>query len=184
MCNGPPPASGDNRLKTLRLALTCAGVLFLAAGCGPEFGDEQYAMSMAPEQGTVRGTADRVTARTLRRQALLASVKAPDCEAPKRTAETVTTERRSSAAKPSGQKVAALDQKLASTDANTGGASASSGQSAPKAQDAPATELETRIKLEYERACYKQAEAATRARFHKLQVAVREMTKRQQAAGP
>lgn len=181
MCNGPPPASGDICLKTLRLALACAGVLILAAGCGPEF-DEQY--GMAPAERSARGTADRVTARTVPRQALLASVKAPDCEAPKRTAEAAATERRSTAAKPSGQKVAALDQKLASTDASAGSAAASSAQAAPKAQDAAATEMEARIKLEYERACYKQAEAATRARLYKLQVAMRELVKQQQAAAP
>jgi hypothetical protein len=169
-------------LKTFRLVLACAGVLFLEAGCGAEFSDEQY--SMAPTERSVRGTADRVTARTMPSRALLASVKAPDCEAPKRTAEAAVTERRSTAAKPSGQKVAALDQKMTSSDVTTGGAAASSAQAAPKAQDTAATEMETRIKLEYERACYKQAEAATRARLHKLQVAMRELVKRQQAAGP
>ena len=184
MGNGRSPPSGDIlRLKRLRLALACAGVLVIATGCGPEFGEEQY--GIAPAERPARATADRVTARTMPRQALLASAKAPDCEAPKRTAETAIMERHPMAAKVSdGRKVAALDQKLASTDASAGGASTSSAQAAPKVQDTAATEMEARIKLEYERACYKQAEAATRARLSKLQVAVRELVKRQQAAAP
>ncbi|MFM9849983.1 MAG: hypothetical protein ACKVP3_22860 [Hyphomicrobiaceae bacterium] len=172
-------------MKPLRLALACAGVLTLAAGCGPEYSED--ALSMAPaERSTVRGTADRAAAsRSIPLQALLVSAKAPDCEAPKRTPEAAVIEHRPTASKSSDRrKVAAIDQKMVATDANTGSAFVSSAQAAPKAQDAAATDLEARIKLEYERACYKQAEAATRARLSRLQTAMREFVKRQQAAVP
>ena len=171
----------------MRLALACAGVISLTAACGPEYNEEDYALSIAPAQrSTARGTADRATAsRSIPSQALLVSAKAPDCEAPKRTPEAAVIEHRPTAPKSSDRrKVAAIDQKMVATDANTGSAFASSAQAAPKAQDAGATELETRIKLEYERACYKQAEAATRARLSRLQTAMREFVKRQQAATP
>jgi hypothetical protein len=189
MCNGPPPPSADvcRLWKPLRLALACAGVLSLTAACGPEYDEEHYALSMAPaERSTARGTAARSTAsRPVPMQALLVSAKAPDCEAPKRTPEAAIIEHRTTASKfPDSRKVAAIDQKMVATDANTGSAFMSSPQEAPKAQDAGATELETRVKLEYERACYKQAEAATRARLSKLQTAMREFVKRQQAAAP
>lgn len=187
MWNGPPPPSADIcRLKPLRLALACAGVLILAAGCGPEYDEEHSALSMAPAQKSSRGMADRSTAsRSIPLQALLVSAKAPDCEAPKRTPEAAIIEYRPTASKSSnGRKVAAINQKMVATDANRGSAFVSSPQAAPKAQDAAATELEARVKLEYERACYKQAEAATRARLSKLQTTMREFVKHQQAAAP
>ena len=175
--------SGEVRrfsLRPWRLALACAGVLTLAAGGGPEYDDEHYAMSMAPTPGAAeRGRATRSI--PLPNQALLAAVKAPECETPKVTPEVALSEQR-----PTGSN-ATDSTKTAATE--TASAIVPPVQAAPsaKGQETAAADLEKRIALEYERACYKQAEAATRARLRKLQVAVREtitFVKRQQERSP
>ena len=62
-----------------------------------------------------------------------------------------------------------------STDAHAVTASAATPPANPAgARDHANSDLEARIALEYERACYKQAEARVRARLHKLQLSVNE----------
>lgn len=181
MCHGPPPPAADAcRLKPLRLVLACAGILTLAAGCGPEFGEEHYAMSMAPTPETAGR--DRATRSVpLPNQTLLAAMKPPECEAPKVTPEVAFSEQRPTDSN------AGDSQKPAATETASAIVPSAQAASSGTGQGTAASDLETRIALEYERACYKRAEATARARLRKLQVAVRDritFVKRQQESAP
>lgn len=130
------------------------GALVLAlAGCAPDYVDYGYAVSdnvvAAPRKPPA---AKRISAPS---QALLTPEHKPDCEADAAVAER---------AKSPPTRVARREGEEA--PANTSDVSDAQRPTPPSAADA---DLALRIKLEYERECYKQAEGRVRARLQQLQ---------------
>lgn len=138
-------------------------ILVLAAtligACVPEHGEEDYAMSAVTKQRPIdRARAAKLASLTNR--ALLTPARPPACGS-RQAAEPVEDAR-------SFHQLTSSDSKAA--------AATPPANPAP-ARDQAASDLEIRIALEYERACYKQAEARVRARLNKLQLSVSEAIK-------
>jgi hypothetical protein len=111
-------------------------------------------------------------------QALLTPPKAPECGA---------RDRPQQAAQSQQTIVGSEGQKASAASGTATVSSAETARPAQAAANSQPSELEERIALEYERACYKQAEARIRARLLRLQVSVNETiraVKRRQELSP
>ncbi len=124
------------------LALT-AGVLALA-GCAPEYDDYAYAVSDAAVAAPRKPAGRRMPA------SLLTPERKPDCEPDAAMAQKAPPAR------------------VAQREREDGAATAA-GMTYAQQPPAADAELALRIRLEYERECYKQAEGRVRARLQKLQ---------------
>jgi len=137
-----------------RSRLAAAACVLALAGCAPEYGDYGYAVSDSAIAAPKKPTTRRVPAPS---QALLTPERKPDCEADAAIAETAQT----------------APARIARREREDASASASdvSDPQRPVAPPPPAAaaDLALRIKLEYERECYKQAEGRVRARLQRLQ---------------
>ena len=170
------PTSGRRRLTGLVLAALC---LTTSAGCAPDYVDYPYDMS---DTAIAHRKAKKIATQTsipVPEQALLAAPKAPNCE---------TKVEASDAKAPAQQQAptpvlvthrASTDQPAPNAEASDAAPPAAPAPVSPPAEAAAApTEaaLATRIKLEYERECYRQAERM-RDRLRLLQVSANETIK-------
>jgi hypothetical protein len=153
------------------LALLLAATL--VGACVPEHGEEDYAMSGVTRQRPIeRARAAKLAALTDR--ALLTPARPPACGS--RAAAEPREDGRAFHQLTSSDSKAALDAPADRERKATASAATPPANPAP-ARDQAASDLEMRIALEYERACYKQAEARVRARLNKLQASVSEAIK-------
>jgi hypothetical protein len=150
------PESQKPRLPGLTFALIICAAL---AGCAQDFDfDEDYGAQPASKSSTPKRTARAKPKVPLPDNALLETPAAPDCGVSQ------------TAKRPTQAETASASAELTT-------------QSLPDSatQDANA-ELATRIKLEYERECYRQAEARVRDRLKQLQASTSQSLKAVKAA--
>ena len=148
------PASPCAASWALVLAITL--VMAALSGCAPMYHDAGYAE--AADAG-VRSRTRSKPRMPLPKAALLAPQAPPDC------GEAMTADPTAAAADP---------RRMAST---TVAEPASAAVVPPSPRVDPNATLALRIKLEYERECYRQAEARVRARLQELQGSVKETIK-------
>jgi len=128
---------------------------FLAlAGCAPEYGDYGYAISDSTVAAPRKPATRRIPGPS---QVLLTPEQKPDCDADAAVAEK---------AQSPPTRVARREQE--GRPAGTSDASSAQTAIAPPQPDAN-VDMALRIKLEYERECYKQAESRVRERLQRLQ---------------
>ena len=161
------------RLLVLGLAAT------LVCACVPEHGEEDYAMSAVTKpRRTERALATKVIA--LPDRALLTAAHPQACgsyaSAPLTTGTAPRGEERA-AHQPSSSGSKDAQDAPADADRRTTASAATPPANPASARDQAPSELEARIALEYERACYKLAEMRVRARLNRLQLSVRETIK-------
>jgi hypothetical protein len=139
-----------------RAVVICALAL---TGCAPAYSNYTDALSDAPVAGSKRQASKKAV--PLPSQALLAPQGTPDCEGKGAVAE-----------KPEGGAARVAKREGAEQ-------SASSDVSAAAVVPRPESnaDLALRIKLEYERECYRQAEARVREQLRKLQASASETIK-------
>ena len=158
MRSGPYPAEAVSRHGTFAPLCANSRVLVLAmavlgaavSGCAPSFYDDDVEMARPRVRSESR--------RPLPRAALLAPQNAPDC----------------GEAKADNPPVARDSKRMASS---LGSEASSADVVPPNADTDRNAELALRIKLEYERECYRQAEIRVRNRLRQLQGAVGETIK-------
>lgn len=152
----------------------------LVGGCIPEHEEEDYALasvtkpSRAEKVRAGAGKAGAIPDRTL-----MAAVRAPNCSSDA-AADAAGSDRHK--AGPSARQPINLGGKLmegvpAGAERQTTASLAAPVTDAASASDQASKDLAARIALEYERACYKQAEIRVRARLTKLQLSVSETIK-------
>jgi hypothetical protein len=146
----------------------------------PEHGEEGYSMSAAAKAQRSSNT-EAAKVASLPNRVLLVPARAPACEFQENAAVAAANEpqekgRASHRLTNSGSKPP--PDTPAGSDRQTVAAAETPIAKPRRDSGSPAGELEVRIALEYERACYKQAEAKVRARLNKLQQAVNERSNR------
>ena len=133
--------------RALVVAITALGAA--VSGCAPPYHDDDFARPRTRSESRV----------PLPRAALLSPQSAPDCEEPK------TADARPTAGDP---------KRMASTVVPE---PASAAMVRPNPDADKNAELALRVKLEYERECYRQAEIRVRDRLRQLQSSVSETIK-------
>jgi hypothetical protein len=144
------------------VALLSAAAL---AGCAPAYSEHAEAVAHSPLPRAQRQAASTIP---LPAPALLASPRAPDCDGTPVSADepdaAAPKVAREASAEPSSSTIAGEPQ------------AAAAAKSPPHPADTGA-ELAHRVRLEYERECYRRAEKRVRERLRKLQASVSEAVK-------
>lgn len=146
--------------------MVCAGAL---TACAPEYSEySDYRPRAASSAAAAAAKKSQRPEIPLPDRALLTPQPAPDCDsAPPQTAEAAPRR---------------LANNSAAQSQNPAGASDATGSGAAATPDAavqsdPNAELALRIKIEYERECYRRAEVQVRDRLQKLQASTSETIK-------